>query len=134
MRSSRLPLAACPFGGAWHQFGEGAALKTGLNYALVKCRNLRGVVTADGDGQHHPDDIVHVAESLAPEGNALVLGVRGFSGRVPLRSRLGNDITRGLMHALVGQKLADTQTGLRGIPNRLIPHLLRERPRAMSSS
>ncbi|MEI9972875.1 MAG: glycosyltransferase [Ignavibacteriota bacterium] len=27
--------------------GKGAALKTGLNYALVKCPNLRGVVTAD---------------------------------------------------------------------------------------
>jgi putative flippase GtrA len=105
--------------------GKGAALKTGLNYALVKCRNLRGVVTADGDGQHHPDDIVKVAEALPADGNALVLGVRGFSGRVPLRSRLGNDITRGLMRALVGQKLADTQTGLRGIPIRLIPHLLR---------
>ena len=105
--------------------GKGAALKTGLNYALVKCRNLHGVVTADGDGQHHPDDIVKVAEALPPDGNALVLGVRGFSGQVPLRSRLGNDITRGLMRTLVGQKLADTQTGLRGIPSHLIPHLLR---------
>ena len=104
--------------------GKGAALKTGLNYALVKCRNLRGVVTADADGQHHPDDIVKVAEALPADGNALVLGVRSFSGSVPLRSRLGNDLTRGLMHALVGQKLADTQTGLRGIPIRLIPHLL----------
>jgi glycosyltransferase involved in cell wall biosynthesis/SAM-dependent methyltransferase len=105
--------------------GKGAALKTGMNYALVKCPNLRGVVTADADGQHHPDDIVSVAKALLADGNAaLVLGVRSFSGRVPLRSRLGNDLTRGLMRALVGQKLADTQTGLRGIPVQLIPHLL----------
>src|SRR5580704_2055883 len=105
--------------------GKGAALKTGLKYALVKCPSLRGVVTADADGQHHPDDIVHVAQTLLADGNPLILGVRSFSGSVPLRSRLGNGITRGLMRALVGQKLADTQTGLRGIPVRLIPHLLR---------
>ena len=105
--------------------GKGAALKTGLNYALVKCPNCRGVVTADGDGQHHPDDIVRVAEALAADEGALVLGVRAFSGRVPLRSRLGNNLTRGLMRVMVGQNLADTQTGLRGIPVRLIPHLLR---------
>jgi len=105
--------------------GKGAALKTGLNYALVKCPNLCGVVTADGDGQHHPDDIVHIAESLSPEGSALILGVRSFSGSVPVRSRIGNDLTRGLLRVLVGQKLADTQTGLRGIPVSLVPHLLR---------
>jgi putative flippase GtrA len=104
--------------------GKGAALKTGLNYALVKCPHCRGVVTADGDGQHHPDDIVRVAEALPADGNALILGVRSFTGRVPLRSRLGNHLTRGLMRVMVGQKLADTQTGLRGIPVRLIPHLL----------
>ena len=105
--------------------GKGAALKTGLNYALVKCPHLRGVVTADADGQHHPDDIVHVAESFPADGSPLILGVRSFGASVPLRSRLGNNLTRGLMRALVGQKLADTQTGLRGIPVRLIPHLLR---------
>ena len=104
--------------------GKGAALKTGLNYALVKCPGCRGVVTGDGDGQHHPDDIVQVADAIPADGNALILGVRSFGGRVPLRSRLGNNLTRGLMRVMVGQNLADTQTGLRGIPARLIPHLL----------
>jgi len=104
--------------------GKGAALKTGLNYALVKFPSARGVVTADGDGQHHPDDIARVAEALPADGSALTLGVRSFAGRVPLRSRLGNNLTRGLMRIVVGQNLTDTQTGLRGIPLRLIPHLL----------
>jgi hypothetical protein len=44
---------------------------------------------------------------------------------VPLRSRFGNLLTRGLMHALVGQKLSDTQTGLRGIPAALFPRLMK---------
>jgi glycosyltransferase involved in cell wall biosynthesis/SAM-dependent methyltransferase len=105
--------------------GKGAALKTGMNLALVAFPNCRGVVTADGDGQHHPDDIVHVAEALGADSSALILGVRSFGAQVPLRSRVGNNLTRVLMRVMVGQQLADTQTGLRGIPARLIPHLLR---------
>ena len=34
--------------------------------------------------------------------------------------------TRGIMHALLGQKLTDTQTGLRGIPASFLPKLLRQ--------
>jgi putative flippase GtrA len=105
--------------------GKGAALKTGLNYVLVAFPASRGVVSADGDGQHHPEDIVCIAEKLCADSSALILGVRSFGSHVPLRSRLGNNLTRVLMRVMVGQQLADTQTGLRGIPARLIPHLLR---------
>ncbi len=105
--------------------GKGAALKTGLNYALARFPACLGVVTADADGQHAPSDILRLAEALRQQPNAMVLGTRTFDGGVPWKSRLGNRVTRGLMRALVGQSLADTQTGLRGIPASLIPHLLR---------
>lgn len=105
--------------------GKGAALKTGIEYAQRALPDLAGIVTADADGQHHPDDIQRVARSLELRPDALVLGARGFAGAVPLRSRLGNSITRAVVHVVIGQKLADTQTGLRGIPAALLPHLLR---------
>ena len=105
--------------------GKGAALKTGINYALCAFPGLQGVVTADADGQHHPDDIEQVADSLAAEPDRIVLGTRTFSADVPWRSRVGNVVTRSVMRALVGQNVSDTQTGLRGIPARLLPHLLR---------
>jgi glycosyltransferase involved in cell wall biosynthesis/SAM-dependent methyltransferase len=105
--------------------GKGAALKTGLNYAMARYPSACGVVTADADGQHHPDDIRAVATRLRQNPRKLVLGARRFDGDVPLRSRIGNGTTRMLMRLLVGQKLADTQTGLRGIPAFLVPHLLR---------
>jgi putative flippase GtrA len=105
--------------------GKGAALKTGMNFALVKFPDCPGVVTADADGQHHPEDIVKVAARLAEHPEALIMGVRSFGDRAPLRSRLGNDVTRVLMRVVLGQNLADTQTGLRGIPAALVPHLLR---------
>jgi glycosyltransferase involved in cell wall biosynthesis len=108
--------------------GKGAALKTGLNYALVEFPNSPGVVTADADGQHAAADIAAVAARLAANPNALVMGVRSFEKDVPFRSRIGNAATRFLMRMVAGQKVTDTQTGLRGIPAQFIPHLLRLAP------
>jgi len=104
--------------------GKGAALKTGMNYALVQFPDCRGVVTADADGQHRPEDILRISDRLQKVDNALIMGVRAFTGHVPVRSRLGNDITRVLVRLILGQSLADTQTGLRGVPAKLIRHLL----------
>ena len=41
--------------------GKGAALKTGINYALCSFPELVGIVTADADGQHHahPANRIH---------------------------------------------------------------------------
>ncbi|MGA2592178.1 MAG: glycosyltransferase [Bryobacteraceae bacterium] len=105
--------------------GKGAALKTGINHAMCAFPDLQGVITADADGQHHPEDIEQIAEALAAQPDRVVLGARTFDSNVPARSRFGNVITRTVMHALVGQKVSDTQTGLRGIPAALLPHLLR---------
>jgi glycosyltransferase involved in cell wall biosynthesis len=105
--------------------GKGAALKTGMNYILAEFGDLAGVVTADADGQHHPDDIVAVCERFAASPNSLVLGARGFAGDIPLRSRFGNGLTRRVMRLVLGQRLTDTQTGLRAIPRSLIVRLLK---------
>lgn len=105
--------------------GKGAALKSAINYSLCAFPDHYGVVTADADGQHDPEDIVRIAERLCTNPSALVLGVRSFTGTVPLRSRLGNQMTRAVMYLLTGQQIADTQTGLRGIPRSLLLRLLK---------
>ena len=87
------------------------------------------MVTADADGQHHPDDVVRVGERLAREPGSMVLGARGFEGDVPARSRVGNRLSRLVFRMLMGQKLGDTQTGLRGIPPRLLAELARMKSR-----
>ena len=45
--------------------GKGAALKTAFNYVLTSLPDVTGVVTADADGQHDPDDIVRVCQRFA---------------------------------------------------------------------
>lgn len=105
--------------------GKGAALKTGLNHVYCYLRDLAGVVTVDADGQHLCSDALKVADRLKENPEALIIGTRSFGRDVPLRSRLGNVLTRHLFKYLVGQRLSDTQSGLRGIPTSLIPVLLR---------
>ncbi|MGA2184068.1 MAG: bifunctional glycosyltransferase family 2/GtrA family protein [Bryobacteraceae bacterium] len=108
--------------------GKGAALKTGLNYAACRFPESVGVVTADADGQHAVKDILRVADALSRHPRDLTLGVRGFDQTVPLRSRLGNVITRNVLRAVTGQKISDTQSGLRGIPASFIPDLMKLLP------
>jgi len=105
--------------------GKGAALKTGINAILCDAPDIAAVVTADADGQHAPEDILAVAHMAAAHPAALVMGARQFSDRVPFRSRLGNNATKIVMRIVAGQRLSDTQTGLRAIPAHLLPDLLK---------
>ncbi len=102
--------------------GKGAALKTGFAHALATWSG-EPLVCADSDGQHAPADILRVADAIA-EGPDVVLGVRRFTGRVPMRSRIGNVLTRRLFALATGVPIIDTQTGLRGYPARVLPWLL----------
>lgn len=100
--------------------GKGAALRSGLREIMRRFPG-EGVVTADGDGQHEPADITHVADLLDTQGHpVLLLGTRSF-GAAPLRSRFGNAVTRAVFLGATRQRIADTQTGLRGIPAALLP-------------
>lgn len=103
--------------------GKGRALKTGLEYIHRHFPSIEGVVTADADGQHLLEDIIKVSGELESHNGSLILGSRRFDGKVPLRSRLGNLMTRWIFAASSGKMVTDTQTGLRGIPYRMIPEM-----------
>jgi putative flippase GtrA len=94
--------------------GKGAALKTGIDFILCTYPS-----------QHAPEDILKVCARFEQSPDGLVLGVRGSRGRIPLRSRLGNQVTRHVMRVVLGHDLTDTQTGLRAIPRTLAARLLK---------
>lgn len=96
--------------------GQGAALKTGFNYALVHWPQAMGIVAADADGQHAAADIVRLAQTMAKQPGHVLVGAREFGPDVPLRSRFGNIVTRYVFRAFTGRRLSDTQSGLRGWP------------------
>lgn len=103
--------------------GKGAALRTGIAH-ISRQDGVRGIVTADADGQHTPRDIGLVIEAMRERPGVLVIGARSFSGSVPARSRFGNTLTRGIFRLATGIKVKDTQTGLRGLPDSLFARLL----------
>lgn len=134
--------------------GKGATLRTGIQaavdaYGPAKIWRKKGtgdaagaeekqlrIITADADGQHLPNDILKVAETMEEMPGVLVLGARDYlmpagqtSGEedpqhhpqekdtaVPRKSRWGNRITARLFKWTTGVDCPDTQTGLRGIP------------------
>lgn len=108
--------------------GKGRAIKTALTHVVDHHPGVVGVVTADSDGQHAPEDVLVVAtetRAAAGPGGAhpvLVLGCRSFDGPgIPPRSRFGNTATSTTVKVLFGRYFSDTQTGLRGISTGLVP-------------
>lgn len=105
--------------------GKGRALKDAFNYCICKYSNLYGCVTADADGQHTPEDIYKCMKTLEENNEMLILGCRDFEQEnVPIKSKLGNKITRNICKWFCGINVSDTQTGLRAIPKQFMEHLL----------
>ena len=95
--------------------GKGAALKNAFNWFLQNRPDGIGVVTVDGDNQHHPADTKACAEHMMETGR-LTLGCRDFNqADVPARSSFGNKTTSAIFKIFVGMTISDTQTGLRAI-------------------
>ena len=93
--------------------GQGAALQTGIDYALQ--RGAEVIVTFDSDGQHQVEDVEAL---LAPvlEGRCdVALGSRFLSGdsRVPLMRKLTLKLGILFTRLVSGIRVTDTHNGLR---------------------
>lgn len=103
--------------------GKGAALKTAFQY-LLENSCMEGFICADCDGQHTWADITKLADTIPSHPSSIVLGCRKFIGKVPVKSMLGNKITRAVFSFITGNKISDTQTGLRGFTAKMLPWLV----------
>ena len=105
--------------------GKGMALKSGISYYKNNLSDkYYGVVCLDCDGQHAISDMRLVGDEMVKSNN-FTLGVRNFDlDGVPIRNKLGNKITCMIFKWLFDRDIKDTQSGLRGIPNRLIDIVL----------
>ena len=104
--------------------GKGAALKNAFRWCLENRPDGYGVVTVDGDNQHHPEDTRACCEHMLKTGHT-VLGCRDFNqADVPARSSFGNKTTSMIFKIFVGMTISDTQTGLRAIPREVLKELV----------
>ena len=103
--------------------GKGAALKNAFRFFLANRPQGLGVVTVDGDNQHHPEDTRRCCEHMLAT-NHCVLGCRDFNqSDVPARSSFGNKTTSMVFKIFCGMVISDTQTGLRAIPRKYVETL-----------
>jgi len=93
--------------------GQGAALQTGIRYALGHGADY--IVTFDADGQHRADDIRVLIETQVRTGADVVLGSR-FLGRandIPRLRRMVLRLAVVFTRLASGMKLTDAHNGLR---------------------
>jgi polyprenyl-phospho-N-acetylgalactosaminyl synthase len=95
--------------------GQGAALQTGIKFALQQGASC--VVTFDADGQHRPSDVPRLVEALAERGAAYALGSRflGSPRGMPYGRRLLLQAAIWFTRVITGLSLTDTHNGLRAM-------------------
>ena len=117
---SDLPLSADSFPPGTHllrhrvNLGQGAALQTGLEYALE--RGAAFIVSFDADGQHPATAIAHMMERQEASGADVILGSRfleGSDGNMPRRRALTLKLARWVNFLFTGLLLTDAHNGLR---------------------
>ena len=105
--------------------GKGRALKTAFSYIAENIPDALGCVTADSDGQHTPDCINKIKDTLIANPDNLILGVRKFEKKdIPWKSWFGNTVTISVFSYVAGMRVSDTQSGLRGIPFKFMKELI----------
>jgi len=98
--------------------GQGAALQTGLAFALRQGADY--IVTFDADGQHRAADVPALIEALAANNVDFALGSRflGSAVAMPLSRRLLLRAATLFTRLTTGMKVSDTHNGLRAMTRR----------------
>jgi polyprenyl-phospho-N-acetylgalactosaminyl synthase len=98
--------------------GQGAALQTGIDYALR--RGAEYVVTFDADGQHRTRDIISLVAALEEHGAEFALGSRflGSAIDLPLARRILLQAATWFTRFTSGMRVTDTHNGLRAMTRR----------------
>jgi glycosyltransferase involved in cell wall biosynthesis len=93
--------------------GQGAALQTGIDYALSQGADV--LVTFDADGQHRVSDIARLVEALRQERADFALGSRflGQSSNLPRLRRWLLKAATVFTRLTTGLRLTDSHNGLR---------------------
>lgn len=103
--------------------GQGAALQTGIQFALGRAADY--IVTFDADGQHRASDIATLLDSLRTQSADFALGSRflGHAPAMPLARRALLKAATWFTRFATGLQLTDTHNGLRAMTRRGAGHI-----------
>ncbi|MBD3296523.1 MAG: glycosyltransferase [Candidatus Omnitrophica bacterium] len=93
--------------------GKGYSVREGLKHVINKTK-FEWMVLMDGDGQHHPEDILSLMGAVADDEADMVIGNRMLETKnmPPLRFWT-NKFTSWVVSGICGQIVPDTQCGYR---------------------
>lgn len=109
--------------------GAGAAIQTGLKYALKNKYDI--VVVVDGDGQHDPKEIPSLIGAFENISADLVIGSRFLknnTAQIHWVRRIGISIFSRIASMIGNYKITDTTSGFRAFNKRAIKFLAVEMP------
>lgn len=109
--------------------GAGAAIQTGLKYALLG--DYDQAVVIDGDGQHDPREAHRLIETMSASQADVVIGsrfLRKGSGRTSWPRRIGIALFSALASLIGRQKITDVTSGYRAFNKKAIQYLSVEIP------
>lgn len=111
--------------------GQGAALQTGIEFALSK--NAAFILTFDADGQHQPADMEKLLAPLLSGEADITLGSRFITNNsnTPAGRKLVLKIARFINYFFTGLLLTDAHNGLRAM-NRKAAQMIRIRQGGMA--
>jgi glycosyltransferase involved in cell wall biosynthesis len=99
--------------------GKAASLRRGADEALQ--RGAQAVVTLDGDGQHCPEDMPMLIGAWRETPDSIVIGSRLHRpGLFPAARYWANRVANFWIGLAAGYAIADTQSGFRVYPARLL--------------
>jgi glycosyltransferase involved in cell wall biosynthesis len=95
--------------------GKGRAILTAAEY--IDFHGGEHMITIDGDGQHHPEDIKKFLPLIKEDEASIIVGSRNFdTENVPGKSRFGRKFANFWLRIETGVYIDDCQSGFRAYP------------------
>ncbi len=103
--------------------GQGAALKTGTEYATQLGSDI--IAHFDADGQHRIEDLLKLIDTLKEDKFDIVLGSRFIEKNTefPMSKKVILNIAKIFTRTLVGLDFTDPQSGLRAFKTKILEQL-----------
>lgn len=107
-----------------NNLGLTGAVQAGMRYAYQN--NYDAVLQFDGDGQHRPEFIKELLDTMQEKNVDIVIGSRFVTEKKPKTLRmLGNNLIAGLIRLTTGKYIKDTTSGMRLYGRRVIEEFSR---------
>lgn len=103
--------------------GKSNSMKTGCELALNLGTDL--IAFMDADGQHHPDDLKNIINTIKSKNLDMVVGSRNYL-KMPITRSIGTKMLSLITNILYKVEIKDIQSGLRVFKSKIFSKLIWE--------